>query len=223
MSLPPEPPGGDYAPTMGFWDDIAPKWLEAGSAFLALVAATAAVKAAFNTNEQQSAQIEQLAKAEAERVQKEKREQADSVAIWFTFEGKNKPRVMYSNRSGLPIYNVCVIINTPWGNTISNLSTLGPTAEPIVASQVLADVVAAGGEGITVTPGEEFYYIKKEILPDGITTWSELISRGYIRLGFAFRDVSETPWFRTPHGQLGETGMLGAAIARLGHEMHVEL
>ena len=92
------------------WGSV-PEWLAGGGAIIALLFARSAVRAARAMNEQQSAQIAALERAEAVRYGESRAKYASRFACWVTLpgEGEMLPAVGLMNSNEVPFYrdNLC--------------------------------------------------------------------------------------------------------------------
>lgn len=204
-----------------------PGWIEAVATVGALGAATLAVLAANKTNKQQASQIGQLEKAEADRVAKEEREQANTIAVWIALDGARFPRLYFSNSSHLPVYHVAVIIKAPWGHTLSQHAVLGPTSEPVNLQEALRTLTIASQGAILYSPvNGECVIDDTAILPTGVNDWNGLVHHDHISAGLAFFDVNGVEWFRSPGGYLTRTSAdddPGVGLAMLAEAMQVSI
>jgi hypothetical protein len=109
-----------------------PDWLTVAGAFLALIFARAAARAAQQTNQHQAAQLDQLEEAERRRAELERKRQAGNLAFWALLirEDGYQPAIRIMNANRTPLYECRLYCATPWGATWTAINVVGPTTEP---------------------------------------------------------------------------------------------
>jgi hypothetical protein len=198
-----------YVP-LSFWpshdqwhEDLLP-WIEPLATLGAFIAAGIAVVVAWRAYR---GDAEETARIRGDQVEREKRAQAEQVAVWWVqWSSPNGPKngmwpaAMYVNRSGLPIYNVILrlqhmnVVTSSRGDYIR--ATLEPETEP--------------KEIGFLRETSEKYRIYNEQSPLPYTPNA--------RVSIEFTDAADRRWLRDFDGQLKPVGE-----NRRGDEIWIDL
>lgn len=153
------------------------------SALGALVAATFAARAAIKTNNQQSRQLDHLEKAELERREAARREQAEMVAAWISLDKTSDlPQVWWANSSARPVYCVTLFLSTPYGTAEARYNFGGPTE---------SRSLPRAQKALLEHPGAA-----------RVASWTQLLNDDSFGIAVAFRDSASRWWFRDYTGML---------------------
>lgn len=200
-----------------------PDWFSGLGAAGALVFAAGALKTASKANKKQDEQIKYLARAEVDRAEREKRAQASQIAFWLQAVDLTTPRLLFSNTSGLPIYEVHVVVQAPWGTTTTKLGTLGPTSAPMITPKVIGNVTRSSGGLVSHAQFDgpsHFNEDRRSEFAKGVETWTDLIHGSHVKVGFTFRDVNDEAWYRTVDGHLNYSDdSMNIVVKRLARSM----
>lgn len=174
-----------------------PDWLAAVAASSALLFARSAVIASNKTNDAQSDQLRRLEQADAERVDVERRWQADKVAAWFVTSGEEmRPSTRFINTSGLPIYDVVIRFAAPWGEETIRYPVMSPQAD-VHELRWVNEMVS-----------------RARLRAQERRSWQELYGEQVVRLSIDFTDISGNRW-RRDHG--GRLTLLPSTASALPH------
>ena len=160
-------------------------WLAAVASSGALLFARSAVISANRTNDAQSDQLRRLEQADAERVDTERRWQADKVAAWFVTSGEAMaPSTRFINTSGLPIYDVVIRFSAPWGEEIIRYPVMSPQAD-VHELRWVDEMVGHARDRANER-----------------RSWRELYGGQLVKVGIEFTDIGGNRWWRDPGGRL---------------------
>lgn len=161
-----------------------PTWLSAAASVLALVLAGAGVVISRRASQLQARQIDSLEKQNDDRINAERREVANKVAVWASIgTTDDKPTVRFINASMTPIYELTIYVSTPFGDFELPYNVHGPRHEPSRLRGPTAEL---------------------QKLMDGQDNAHTLVREGQVAVACSFRDTSGIWWSRMPTGELHE-------------------
>jgi hypothetical protein len=187
----------------------APDWVAAISTSLGLVAAGVATRYAYR-------QVKHLQQADESRTVTERRSQAERIAAWIDVGADFTPKIMFSNRSDLPVYSVTISCYVPWTNTVSPVSgaigridrsfeILGPTLEPFELQEVTAAIRRTAGDNLqeVLMPAykRRRYMVDESLKGWGHEYWDKLVANE-VKVSLAYVDAAGTAWSRSAVGLL---------------------
>lgn len=170
--------------------------LSAFGTLAALVFAGLAARAAMRTSRQQGEQLRLLEEAERRRELEAEREDAERVAFWTGVTGE-EPGVYYSNQTGLPVYELTVLVLVPGLAWEVHYSALGPADRPRPLKRVRRTLTARPDDTATVD-------------------WVGLLATDAFRCAAVFRDTAGRWWTRDTSGLLTAHPDLASARAATG-------
>lgn len=161
----------------------APDWLTVLGAFVALIFARSAARAAHQTNTQQAGQLQMLREVEQRREQHELRQQASRLSFWIRLVDNEefRPAISIVNSNTTPLYQLTMYCLTRNGVLGIPMNVVAPQAEPRILRRVTVQLRALT-EDIIDPIGE--------------------MDRWQLRMTGTFRDTAGNWWHRTADGSL---------------------
>ncbi|MGH3516990.1 MAG: hypothetical protein ACRDQ7_06145 [Haloechinothrix sp.] len=182
------------------WGSV-PDWFAGIGTILAVVFAALAVVAA-------SGQLRALRNEAAEREQEQIQFQAARVAAWLDMNVGGQFVAMFSNRSGLPVYEVTIGFVSPNNDNLIRFAVMAPTDQAVVVPVITNFVRDSALQNPNIMHAWTIRSDTKQPVKslvekdDGSKAWEVTGMTGPLGLTITFTDMENRRWHRHLNGSL---------------------